>query len=102
MAEIPLQELTVESFAPHVGSSFSAHLAAGDMVPLELSHAQAVGPPPHPGNRQQFALHFRGAGPRILQQAIYRLEHPVLDTLEIFLVPVGRDGASILYEAIFT
>lgn len=102
MAEIPLQELTVESFVPHVGTSFSAHLAAGDILPLELTQAQPVGPPPHPGSRQQFALHFRGAGPRILQQAIYRLEHPAFEALEIFLVPVGRDGASILYEAIFT
>lgn len=102
MADIPLQELTVESFAPHVGTSFSTHLAAGDILRLELTHALAVGPPPHPDSRQQFALHFRSPGPRILQQAIYRLEHPAFEALEIFLVPIGRDGASILYEAVFT
>ena len=101
MAAAPLNELTVESFTPHVGTSFDAQLDSGTL-PLELVRAQPVGPPPHPGGRQQFALHFRGAGPRLLQQSIYRLEHPAFDGLEIFLVPIGREGTAFLYEAIFT
>ena len=101
MAGIPLEELTVESFAPHVGSSFVAQVDGGTL-PLALVRAQTVGPPHSAGSRAQFALHFRGAGPRILPQAIYRLEHPAFETLEIFLVPIGRDGGQVLYEAIFT
>lgn len=102
MAGTPLQELTVDSFTPHVGSSFTAQLPEGDTLALELARAQTVGPQPSGPGRAQFALHFRGPGPRILQQAIYRLQHPAFETLEIFLVPVGRDGANVLYEAIFT
>ena len=77
-------------------------LDEGGTVPFELLRAATVGPQPSGPSRAQFALHFRAPGPRILLQAIYRLQHPAFEALEIFLVPIGRDGSDFLYEAIFT
>ncbi len=53
-------------------------------------------------NREQFSLHFRGPATPVLPQRIYRLDHPELGALEIFLVPIRRDAAGITYEAVFT
>jgi hypothetical protein len=44
-----------------------------------------------PGGRSPFALTFRGPVSPLLPQAIYR-----------FIVPIARDGESVLYEAIFS
>jgi hypothetical protein len=51
-----------------------------------------------------FALIFRGPREIALQQNTYKLRHPVLGELQIFLVPVGKvkaDDAWRDYEAVF-
>jgi len=88
-------DLTVETFMPHVGSAFTA----GELE-LTLTAAQPLGEPP-PGLRAPFRLEFRGPVDPALAQQMHELTHPALGTLEIFLVPVGRDAAATSYEAIF-
>jgi len=51
--------------------------------------------------RTPFTLVFRGPADPVLPQRTYALENPALGRLEIFLVPVGRDAAGVLYEAVF-
>ena len=55
------------------------------------------------GNRsaQTFSIVFHGPAGRFMPQRIYRLSHDRLGELELFLVPVGKEGESILYEAVF-
>ena len=95
-----LEGLTVESFAPAVGDAFAVHGATPAPLRLELAEARPLGPAP-PGGRAPFSLVFRGPADPVLAQRIYRLEHAGLGTLEIFLVPVGRDAAGTRYEAVF-
>jgi hypothetical protein len=45
---------------------------------------------------------FRGPTGPILPQRIYRLRHPVMGELDLFLVPIGPDGEGMRYEAVFT
>jgi len=100
-----LDELTVESFLPHVGEMFRVSFEANPEIPLALVEARALAsarPIVGAGRRQPFALLFRGAGETILVQRIYRVEHDRIGGWDIFLVPVGRDGGGVLYEAIFT
>ena len=93
-----MDELTVDSFAPHVGQRFALPEQGCE---LELIEARAHPGEPPAGRRAPFALLFRGPAEPILDQRTYVFEHPQLGTLAIFIVPVGRDDAGIRYEAIF-
>lgn len=95
--------LTLARFEPLVGSRFTLRLAPADggaEVPAQLIHAQAGrGGAPH--GRQPFSLTFEAPAEPTLPQSIYRLEHPQLEAMDIFLVPVARSAAGLHYEAVF-
>jgi hypothetical protein len=98
-----LDQLTVESFAPHVGSSFWVEFSNGHKVELRLERAAKVMEsvaatlPRHP-----FSLFFIGPSSFLLQQGTYHITHPDREPMDVFLVPVGRPGAVYQYEAVFT
>ena len=98
-----LDQVTVESFEPHVGSSFWVELDSGGKVELRLTRAakvmesEAARLPRHP-----FSLYFIGPLSFKLPQQIYHLTHPALEAMDIFLVPIGQDAQSYQYEAVFT
>jgi hypothetical protein len=94
-----LAELTLATFEPLVGDGFTIG-AEAQSVELVLESATSLGP--RPGGRDPFSLVFRGPPEPALAQRIYRLEHPVLGSLEIFVVPIARDAGARSYEAVFT
>lgn len=85
-----LEDLTADTFAPHVGSAFA--VGGGTLV---LAAIREGGPAPSAALRAPFALEFSGEVE--LEQAIHALDHPVLGRLEIFLVRTGP----ATYEAVF-
>jgi hypothetical protein len=97
-----LDRLTVATFTPAVGEAFTLD---DDGLALELLAARTRVPDAPPtdaaGLRTPFSLTFRGPPEPILAQRIRRLRHADLGALELFLVPIGRDGAGIRYEAVF-
>jgi hypothetical protein len=98
-----LDQLTVESFAPLVGSSFWVEFPNGHKVELRLQRAARVMEsvaatlPRHP-----FSLFFIGPASFPLQQATYHVTHESREPMDIFLVPVGKPGNVFEYEAVFT
>lgn len=102
-----LEDLTPDSFRPHVGTRFTVDLGPdGPGLELELADVTPV-PKSGLGTREEpFSLMFRGPDePRLLQH-VFVLRHESLGELEIFLVPVGPDPAdpgstTPRYEAIF-
>ena len=84
-----LEALTAADFAPLRHQLFE--LAADHASQLELVEVTGAGGRP-------FSLVFRGPGEPLLPQRIYRVEHPALGALDLFLVPIGPGR----YEAIFT
>jgi hypothetical protein len=96
-----LESLTAETFHPHEGSDFEVRDSGGPIV-LRLTEVRSLGHQPHAPRVDPFALEFGGPSQPVLEQRIYRLAHPSLGELEIFLVPVGIDPAGgLLYEAVF-
>jgi hypothetical protein len=96
-----LDKLTIESFEPHVGTSFWLH-TENRKVELRLIRAakvmesEAARLP-----RTPFSLFF--LAPVLLPQQIYRLTHGgFAKPLDIFLVPIGRDASGVTLEAVFT
>ena len=98
-----LDQLTCESFEPHVGTSFWVEFPSGGKVELRLVRAAKVMESEAARlERHPFSLFFVGPKSYMLQQAIYHLTHASLDAMDIFVVPVGQDAATYQYEAVFT
>jgi hypothetical protein len=99
-----LDRLTATSFAPAVGDTFTIDAGEGRLE-LELVEARLHEPDAPAedagGARAPFTLEFLGPADPVLPQRIYPLEHPSFGTLEIFIVPIGRDEAGTRYEAVF-
>jgi hypothetical protein len=83
--------LTVESFRPHLHEEFRL-----ESHPVELVEVTEI--PREPGGRAPFSVVFHGGPTPPLPQRIYRIEHPDMGTMDLFLVPIGPDR----YEAVFT
>ena len=96
-----LDKVTKDTFAPVQGEVFQLTLGPDQILPLELTAVRGNGLQGM-ADREQFSLHFRGPMTPALPQQIYRLEHPQLGALEIFLVPIRRDASGMIYEAVFT
>jgi hypothetical protein len=101
-----LERLTIDTFSPLVGDSFTLHLDAtrtmqvklGEVIDLsEVSRAT-----PTEGRRTPFSIMFRSASNTVLPQRIYHLEHATLGAFGLFLVTIGPDAAGMRYEAVFT
>jgi hypothetical protein len=52
-------------------------------------------------DRQPFSLTFKAWCDELPTQGIYKLEHPSVGSLDIFLVPVGMSEEEYLFEAVF-
>jgi len=50
---------------------------------------------------QTFSLVFRAAKDQVWPQGTYQVHHANLNTMHIFLVPIGPDKEGFCYEAIF-
>lgn len=93
--------VTLDHFAGCVGSAFDIDLGESSMA-LTLSEARPLPESGFPGvRRSPFSLMFRSGSPVVLPQKLYKLKNASLGSLEIFLVPVARDKAGIVYQAIF-
>lgn len=101
-----LDQLTIETFQPHVGSSFwvnTVNKNGKHKIELRLENAAKVMESEAARlNRNPFSLYFRGPASIYLEQQIYHLTHDAFpDGMDIFLVPVGKDPQGFTYEAVF-
>lgn len=92
-----LDILTLATFEPHVGSTFT--LVGADLT-LNLTLVEANGR--SDGCMESFSLIFRGPSSPVAEQALHRLQHPALGAHDIFLGPVHLPGfEGIPYQAVF-
>ncbi|MEZ5333124.1 MAG: DEAD/DEAH box helicase [Thermoanaerobaculia bacterium] len=99
-----LDRLQLSDFGPIVGRSVALHREGEAALALELVEARGLSGASR-GGRQPFSLLYRGPTEPVLPQGIYRMDHPEVGALELFLVPLGPDGEArdgLLYEAVFT
>ena len=89
----------VETFAPHVGTDFTATVTDAQSIPLRLTEVQ-----PGQSNERvlQFSLLFRGPLTPSLPQNTYHLAHGHLGEMDLFLVPVAREADGMMYQAVFS
>ena len=96
-----LDQLTIESFEPLVGTSFWLH-ENGHKVELRLTRAAKVMESEAARlKRTAFSLFF--LAPVLVPQRTYHLTHDAFaEPLDIFLVPVAKQGEAYTIEAVFT
>jgi len=91
-------DLTRDTFAPHIGTRFAVTSASTTAVELELVEVTDIGD----GNRGlNFRLLFRGPRETTLGPGTVELEHPEIGAVALFIVPVGADPAGVQYEVVF-
>lgn len=98
-------QLTLDAARALVGQDFVRLDDSGPNIVLRLEAAETVqrDPAAAPGESgRPFSLLFRGPVHPELTQGMHDLENPGQSMRGIFLVPVGRDGESSSYEAIFS
>jgi hypothetical protein len=93
-----LAALTPDDFEPLVGGTFV--LGGESALELELVEVKRLGTALREGGG--FSLLFASAPGPFRRQAIYRVEHPALGVLELFVVPLGPKNNTNQYEVIFT
>ena len=103
-----LDKLTAEVFTPVIDETFLVHVEG--YAPIEMQLVQVSDRSQFPsgklihesGQRMPFNLIFRSAPDIYLPQRIYHIEHPKLEPMDIFIVPIGPDGQGMQYEAVFS
>src|SRR5438045_9643924 len=96
---VELDKVHCEEFAACLNQDFEIVFPDGEFV-MKLSEARQLGSRPE-SIREPFALTFVAARPLRLPQGIYKMRHPHLGEMEIFLVQVATDANSSTFEAVF-
>jgi hypothetical protein len=98
-----LEQLQSSDFLPHLNQTFTIQLEGVEPIELELVAVTERGAGFRSGARQAFSLLFLGpVSSQYLAQHMFRLEHPEMGALDIFLVPLGPQEGRMRYEAIFS
>ncbi|HYR63822.1 MAG TPA: hypothetical protein VET24_14480 [Actinomycetota bacterium] len=95
-----LASATADDFDPAKGEAFDARPLEGD-EPFTLVLAEIQRRAGAPGFREPFSLQFLGPRSPVLPQGTYRLTHPKVGALDLFLVPIGASDAGVTYEVVF-
>jgi hypothetical protein len=95
-----LDKLTVDDFLPEVGREFPV-ASRGQGMALQLTSATPSRRAASGTSRAGFSLLFRAPVAFGVAQGTFRVVHPRLGALDIFLVPVGATAETVEFEAVF-
>ena len=96
---LDLATVRCQEFAGCLDQEFGIVFSDG-VLPVKLAEARPLGVRPE-SIREPFALTFVAGQPLRLPQGIYKMRHPQLGEMEIFLVQVAADQSSSSFEAVF-
>ena len=94
-----LDNLKAADFQEFLGQQFE--ILTGDAtIAVKLAEVSTLGQSVREGG--SFSLVFESAEEIGLEQGVYAISHPKMDTHELFLVPIGPFGDGNGYESVFT
>ncbi len=97
------QQLSKILFDSLKDTEFTIRLSDDKLIKAILIEVGTVRVEPVPdGQNEPFSLIFQTANDLLLEQQIYEINHPDIDPVGIFLVPLGPSDDSMEYEAVFT
>lgn len=87
-----------EEFSRHLNTRFRVHVNDSETTEAELieisEHLVSA-------RQERFAITFRTSNETFLGQGMRRLDHDQMGSLDLFLVPTGRNEEGTYYEAVF-
>ncbi len=91
----------LQDFQGHLGQPFAAAHAGMESTPFVLIEVQPLAHIATTGERTPFSLLFRNTA--AMPQQTCRIVHPELGQMDVFLVPIAREGEGevTVYEALF-
>jgi len=95
---LDLATVTCEQFTACLNQDFEIVFTDGTL-PVKLSEARPLGVRPE-SIREPFSIAFVAGRPLQLPQGTYKMRHPQLGEMEIFLVQVAADQTSSTFEAV--
>ena len=96
-----LETIRATDFLPHLNNEFRIYFDPSSPSSVELIEVNEKNSSTTETGRKSFSIVFRGAKEKIWPQGMYKIEHPRLGGMQIFLVPIGPDNAGLCYEAVF-
>ena len=96
---LELDKVECEQFAACLNQDFEIVFTDG-VLPMKLTEARPLGVRPE-SIREPFSLAFVAGRPLRLPQGTYKIRHPQIGEMEIFLVQVAADQTSSTFEAVF-
>ena len=97
--DIPLEQLNYAIFSELQGDHFTISLSSEKKIAARLVEVKES--PSQDGRQEGFSLLFEADANYSLEQQIYDFKHPAIGNCSIFIVPVGCDGKTSQYEAVF-
>jgi hypothetical protein len=91
--------LTIGQFSDKVGQTFTAE-GLEPLVELTLTECSPLKNFANAA-REPFSLIFSTQGVGVMPQKMYELRHAALGLKSFFLVPIGKKGETVTYQAIF-
>jgi len=95
-----MQLLSHQHFAACLNETFVAELNEGS-INFQLVETRPLQNGPQGASREPFSLLFLSTAPVLFPQQIYRMQHPRLGELGVFLVPIAQSRDGFIYEAVF-
>ena len=92
--------LTIEMFNDKSGQAFVLERPDAPVIELTLTEVTALRNYANAA-RAPFSLIFTTQGADVLHQQMYELRHATLVPKWFFLVPIGKKGDTVSYQAIF-
>ena len=93
-----LENLGRDDFVPNLNTRF--RLLREDQPAIELLLV-SVSELATRERQQVFSIEFQGPVDFLLPQQMYRLDHDVLGSFELMIVPIRQDARGIYYESVF-
>lgn len=91
--------LSKSDFTPHLNTKFKIHTEAFGVVDAELIDITGR----KSEDQESFSLIFSTSKDKIFEQRIYKLNHPKMGDLELFMVPVASHKKDEMhYQVIFS
>ena len=100
-----LDEMTLQTFEPLVGSTFTVRRDGREPIQVSLTAVEPVMQRVRSKKlkRQPFVIFFEGPETDFLPQQMYDFSHEAIgENVGIFIVPIGRENGVFQYEAVFT
>ncbi|GEM47082.1 DUF6916 family protein [Deinococcus cellulosilyticus] len=98
-----LRTLTIDHFKPLIGETFHVQVNPQEAFEVQLAEANLLGGDVLPtSGRRPYSLIFVDSRKRLVPQAIFKVTHPAVGELDIFMVPLQPDARGTVFEVIFT